>query len=110
MRADQTAAATDDTSCKVSLGRYPIGPDALAYDEGMLPILRAGGVSDRASAHAIDPEMMLGMIRGLLRVASHREVSQCRSARRRPHRRRFRRGVRGGARSPGRWSGRAQAD
>lgn len=74
---------------KVSLGRYPVGPNALDFAEGMLAILRAGGVPDRASAHAthlltiyvgayaleeaaeprvsgvaIDPSEMLGMIRG----------------------------------------------
>jgi AcrR family transcriptional regulator len=37
---------------KVSLGRYPVGPNALAYAEGMLAILRSGGVSGRASAYA----------------------------------------------------------
>lgn len=74
---------------KASLGRYPIGPNALAFAEGMLAILRAGGVPDRASAQAthlltiyvgayaleegaqpqvsgeeMDSEKMLGMIRG----------------------------------------------
>lgn len=37
---------------KVSLGRYPIGPNALLFAEGMLAILRAGGVPDRTSAYA----------------------------------------------------------
>lgn len=74
---------------KASLGRYPIGPNALVFAEGMLAILRAGGVPDRASAYAThlltiyvgayaleegaqprvsgeekDSEEMLGMIRG----------------------------------------------
>ncbi len=74
---------------KVSLGRYPVGPNALAFVEGMLAILRSGGVADRASAYAthlltiyvgayaleegarpqvsgqgMHPDEMLGMIRG----------------------------------------------
>ena len=37
---------------KVQLGRFPIGPNALAFSEGMHAILRAGGLSDRTSAYA----------------------------------------------------------
>jgi TetR/AcrR family transcriptional regulator, tetracycline repressor protein len=36
----------------VQLGRFPIGPNALTFSEGMLAILRAGGLSDRTSAYA----------------------------------------------------------
>jgi len=74
---------------KISLGRYPVGPNALAFAEGMLAILRTGGVPDRTSAYAthlltiyvgsyaleegagtqlsgeeMDSEKMLSMIRG----------------------------------------------
>ncbi len=37
---------------RVQLGRFPIGPNALTFSEGMHAILRAGGLSDRASAYA----------------------------------------------------------
>jgi AcrR family transcriptional regulator len=37
---------------RVQLGRFPIGPNALAFSEGLHAILRAGGLSDRASAYA----------------------------------------------------------
>ncbi|MCA1739777.1 MAG: TetR/AcrR family transcriptional regulator C-terminal domain-containing protein [Actinobacteria bacterium] len=36
---------------RIQLGRFPIGPNALALSEGLLAIFRAGGVPDRASAH-----------------------------------------------------------
>jgi AcrR family transcriptional regulator len=38
----------------VMLGRVPTGPNTLAGAEGMLRILRDGGVSDRLAAHAVD--------------------------------------------------------
>jgi AcrR family transcriptional regulator len=36
---------------RVQLGRFPIGPNALALSEGLLAIFRAGGLPDRASAY-----------------------------------------------------------
>lgn len=36
---------------RIQLGRFPIGPNALALSEGLLAIFRAGGLPDRASAH-----------------------------------------------------------
>ncbi|HWI73323.1 MAG TPA: TetR/AcrR family transcriptional regulator [Baekduia sp.] len=38
----------------VMLGRVPTGPNALAGAEGMLRILREGGIPDRLAAHAVD--------------------------------------------------------
>ena len=75
---------------RVQLGRFPIGPNALTFSEGLQAILRAGGLPDRASAYAgqllplyvsafaleegsglrspsegeASPEDVLGMIRG----------------------------------------------
>jgi AcrR family transcriptional regulator len=37
---------------RVQLGRFPIGPNALAFSESLLAILRAGGLPDRKSAYA----------------------------------------------------------
>jgi AcrR family transcriptional regulator len=37
---------------RVQLGRFPIGPNALTFSERLHAILRAGGLSDRASAYA----------------------------------------------------------
>jgi AcrR family transcriptional regulator len=37
---------------RVQLGRFPIGPNALVFSEGLQAILRAGGLPDRASAYA----------------------------------------------------------
>jgi len=36
---------------RIQLGRFPIGPNALAFSEGLLAILRAGNLPDRASAY-----------------------------------------------------------
>jgi AcrR family transcriptional regulator len=36
---------------RIQLGRFPIGPNALVLSEGLLAILRAGGLPDRASAY-----------------------------------------------------------
>jgi TetR/AcrR family tetracycline transcriptional repressor len=36
---------------RIQLGRFPIGPNALAFSEGLLAILRAGGLPHRASAY-----------------------------------------------------------
>jgi AcrR family transcriptional regulator len=38
----------------VMLGRVPTGPHSLAGAEGMLRILRDGGIPDRLAAHAVD--------------------------------------------------------
>lgn len=38
----------------VMLGRVPTGPNALAGAEGMLAIMRAGGIPDEITAHAAD--------------------------------------------------------
>ncbi len=38
----------------VMLGRIPTGPNALAGAEGMLRIMRAGGVPDQVAAYAVD--------------------------------------------------------
>ena len=37
---------------RVQLGRFPIGPNALTFSEGLQAILRGGGLSDRTSAYA----------------------------------------------------------
>ncbi len=37
---------------RVQLGRFPIGPNALTFSEGLHAILRAGGLPDRTSAYA----------------------------------------------------------
>jgi TetR/AcrR family tetracycline transcriptional repressor len=37
---------------RVQLGRFPIGPNALAFSEGLHAILRAGALPDRTSAYA----------------------------------------------------------
>ncbi len=36
---------------RIQLGRFPVGPNALAFSEGLLTILRAGGLPHRASAY-----------------------------------------------------------
>ena len=36
---------------RIQLGRFPIGPNALVFSEGLLAILRAGGLPNRASAY-----------------------------------------------------------
>jgi AcrR family transcriptional regulator len=36
---------------RIQLGRFPIGPNALAFSEGLLAILRAGSLPHRASAY-----------------------------------------------------------
>ncbi len=36
---------------RIQLGRFPIGPNALVFSEGLLAILRAGGLPDRPSAY-----------------------------------------------------------
>lgn len=39
---------------RVTLGRIPVGPNALRSSERILGFLRAGGVSDRVAAYALD--------------------------------------------------------
>jgi AcrR family transcriptional regulator len=39
---------------RVTLGRIPVGPNALRCSERILAFLRAGGVSDRVAAYALD--------------------------------------------------------
>ena len=36
---------------RIQLGRFPIGPNALVFSEGLLAILRAAGLPNRASAY-----------------------------------------------------------
>ena len=37
---------------RVQLGRFPLGPNALTFSEGLHAILRSGGLPDRTSAYA----------------------------------------------------------
>lgn len=38
---------------EISIGRFPVGPNALEWTEGVLAILRAGGVPDREAAWGV---------------------------------------------------------
>jgi TetR/AcrR family transcriptional regulator, tetracycline repressor protein len=49
-RMRRVAGAHRDVA-RIQLGRFPVGPNALALSEALLAIFRAGGLPDRASAY-----------------------------------------------------------
>ena len=52
MREMRRVIARHRDIARVALGRWPIGPNALVFNEGLLAILRAGGLPDRTCAYA----------------------------------------------------------
>jgi len=54
LRATRRVLGAHQDLAYVTLGRIPTGPNALASAEGMLRILRAGGIPDRVAAYAVD--------------------------------------------------------
>ena len=52
MREMRRVIARHGDIARVALGRWPIGPNALVFNERLLAILRAGGLPDRTCAYA----------------------------------------------------------